>query len=267
MKQITYILTILLFSACGQSRRASDEKNTNLQIDTLDEKSMELSFDTLRANNYLLFFENADRFKETDIYGDLDYRKKMTDTIKGSWFAKARKIQDYLLDNRFQKYFYLTDTTLVLKLADGNTMSFDRYVEERDWDKDGILGYIFAHYFDKIDYYLLIIQYYEGNSWMLVNRKNGFKKDILGLPYISEDNKKIIAINSDLVAGYDFNGIALYSILTDSLQTEFRKETEWGPLDVKWINENEFLLKREHFPEGEGNIDYKRVRIEKKTCL
>ena len=261
MKRIAYILTILLFSACGQSKRSSEEKS----IDTLYEKSMELSFDTLRANNYLLFFENADKFKETDIYGDLDYRKKLTDTIEGNWSTKARKIQDYLLANRFQEYFYLTDSTLVLKLANGNTMSFDRDIE--DWNNDGLSEYIFAHYFDKIDYYLLIIQYYEGSSWMLVNRKNGFKKDILGLPYISEDNKKIIAINSDLVAGYNFNGIALYTILTDSLRMEFRKETEWGPLDVKWINENEFLLKREHFPEGEGNIDFKRVRIEKKTCL
>jgi hypothetical protein len=267
MKQIAYILAIILFTACGQSKRGLAEKSTNLQKDTLDEKSMKLSLDTLKANNYLLTFENAVSFEETDIYGDLDYRKKITNTIRTSYFDKARKIQSYLLTNRFKEYFYLTDSTLVLKLADGNTMSFNRYVEERDLDNDGLLGYIFAHYFDQIDYYLLILQYYEGSSWMLVNRKNGFKKDIYGLPYISEDNKKIIAINSDLEAGYNFNGIALYTILTDSLQMEFRKETEWGPLDVKWINESEFLLKREHFHVDSTIIDYKRVRIEKMTCL
>jgi len=251
MKQIAYILTVVLFTTCGQRNHGSAEIGIDFQIDTLD---------TLKANNYLLTFENADSFKETDIYGDWDYRKKLTDTIKGSWFAKARKIQDYLLASRFQEYFYLTDSTLVLKLADGKTMSFDRYVEEMDWDDD---GYIFAHYFDKIGYYLLIIQYYEGNSWMLVNRKNGFKKDILGLPYISEDNKKIIAISSDLYAGYNFSGIALYTVLADSLQTEFQKKTgaEWAPLDVKWVNENEFYLKREHFLSED--IDCKRVRIEK----
>lgn len=249
VKQIAYLLAIVFFTACGQNNRSSDE-NTNLQSDTLE------------ANNYLLIFKDADTFEQTDIYGDLDYRNKLTDTVKGSWFNKAEKIQTYLT-NQFKEYFYLTDTSLVLKLANGNTMSFDRYVEEKHWDDFDFTGYIFVHYFDKIDYYLLMVQYYEGCSWMLVNRENGFKKNIYGLPYISADNKKIIAINSDLDAGYNFNGIALYTVLADSLQTEFRKETgwEWGPLDVKWINENEFLLKREHFSIDSTVIDYKRILL------
>lgn len=106
---------------------------------------------------------------------------------------------------------------------------------------------------------------------MLVNRQNGHKNHISGLPYISKDNKKIITINKDLIAGYSFNGIELYTILADSLKEEFYIETKWGPQDLKWINENEFLLKREHLPEDskigiEDNIiDYKRVKIEKKS--
>ncbi|MDR1761047.1 MAG: hypothetical protein LBR55_01210 [Bacteroidales bacterium] len=234
------------------------EKNTELKSDILIGKNEDFSIDTMKINDYLLTFEDADSFEQIDIYGDLDYRNKLTDTVNRNWGERARKIQTYLTD-QFGDYFYATDTMLVLKLANNDTLSF---VTEGE-NTDGHTSYIFEHYFDQIDYFLLQVLYWEGNSWLLVNRKNGFKKEITGLPYISEDNTKIITVNSDLDAGYTFNGIELYTILADSLQTEFRKETEWGPLDVKWINENEFLLKREYYHNNGNNVDYTRVKIEK----
>jgi hypothetical protein len=52
------------------------------------------------------------------------------------------------------------------------------------------------------------------------------------------------------------------------LQTEFRKSIEgWGPADISWINENQFMLKTERFQNetGERITEFKRVTIEKKT--
>ena len=222
-----------------------------------------MTLDTLTANNFVLTFYNSDSFPSTDIYGDLKYRINLTDTI-GNWHNRAIKIQSYFA-NKFRDYFFTTDSTLILKLADGKTLSFLK------WDNEKDEGYNFEHYFDKIDYYLLRVQWVEGNCWMLVNRKNGFKKYISGLPYISLDNKQILTTNIDLEAGYSFNGLELCSILADSLKTEFSTETVFGPKDVKWISNNEFLLRREHFHVDTitGNqdniIDYKRVTLEKKT--
>lgn len=252
MRQLTYILTILLFAACGQRNETGSTGKTTA-----------LLLDTLIANNYILTFEKTDSFPTTDIYGDLNFRVGLTDTI-GNWHERAEKIQSYLAD-KFGNYFYSTDTTLVLRLVDGNTISFAK------WDDGKDEGYNFENYFDNIDYYLLRVQWGEGNCWMLVNRKNGFKKYINGVPYISIDNKEIISINSDMEAGYSFNGLELYTILADSLKTEFSKKTQWGPTDVKWISENKFLLKRElfHIDSLTGNqdniIDYKLVTIAKKT--
>ncbi len=207
MRQITYILTIILFASCGQ-------RNQNGAYD----QSTILAIDTLVADNFVLSFENVDSFATTDIYGDLNYRIKLTDTI-GNWHNRAVKIQAYLT-NKFGDYFFTTDTTLVLKLSNEKLETFPL------WDEEKEEGYNFEHYFDKIDYYLLRVQWGEGNCWLLVNRKNGFKKFIKGLPYISNDNNQIVSINSDLEAGYSFNGLELFSILTDSLKTEFSKETE-----------------------------------------
>ena len=45
----------------------------------------------------------------------------------------------------------------------------------------------------------------------------------------------------------------------------FDKGTNWGPRNVKWISENQFLLKREHlnFETGSHSFDYKLVTIKK----
>lgn len=222
-----------------------------------------MKLDTLIADKYQLTFDYSDSFPPTDIYGDLNYRINLTDTI-GNWHDRAVKIQSYLAD-KFLDYFYTTDSTLVLKLADGKESVFAK------WDNEFDEGYTFEHYFDKFDYFLLRVQWGEGNCWMLVNRKNGFKKYISGIPYISLDKKQILTINEDLEAGYSFNGIELYSIIADSIKTEFRKETVFGPTAVKWISGNQFLLQREYFHVDTltGNhkniIDFKKVTIEKLT--
>jgi hypothetical protein len=103
----------------------------------------------------------------------------------------------------------------------------------------------------------------------MVNRKNGFKKYISGLPYIYKD--KILTINTDLEAGYSFNGIELYTLTNDTLKKEFSKETTWEPTDIHWINDNQFLVKREHFyadsitGKQDNKIDYKLGIIKRKN--
>lgn len=252
IRLLASILNLMFFASCGQlSENGSIEKTSKLVSDTLT------------AGNYLLAIESADSFPTTHIYGDLDYRLKLTDTID-NWHIRAEKIESYLT-SKFGQYFFATDSTLVLKLSDGNTILFPK------WDNIRDEGYNLEHYFDNIGYFLLRVQWSEGNCWMLVNRKNGSKKYINGLPYISKDHKKILAINADLEAGYSFNGIELYTILADSLRTEFSKETEWGPIDVKWISSNQFLVRREHLNidsitgKQENVIDYRRVTIENKV--
>lgn len=248
MKRLTIILLFIAIISCRQRNENAHSSAPNP--------------DTLIADNYILTFNHSDSFALTDNYGDLNIRKEMTDSI-GNWHDRAEKIQDYLKE-KFGNYFFTTDSSLVLKLVDGKTASFPL------WDEKNDEGFNFEHYFKEIDYYLLRVQWGEGNCWMLVNRQNGYRRYISGEPYISIDKRKILAINTDLYAGYSFNGIELYTISGDTLKMEFEKETDWGPSDIKWINDNQFLLKREHFnfdtiTNQEVNItDYKRVTIDEK---
>src|SRR5574343_317343 len=110
MRILVSIFTLVIIISCVQR-----EKNLALG------KTSVITLDTIKANNYVLSFYNSDSFPTTDIYGDLSYRIKLTDTI-GNWHNRAQKIHTYLA-NKFGKYFYTTDSTLVLRLANGKTSS------------------------------------------------------------------------------------------------------------------------------------------------
>lgn len=251
LKQVKYLLLLLVMIACG----AEDPKVSN--------PIAPAQLDTLLADKYILNFVNADSFPQTDIFGDLAFRNQLTDTIP-NFYDRSLRIQNYLLD-KFGEYFMTTDSSLILILANEQTMTFPI------WDDIKGVGYTFGHYFETINYYLIRVQFVEGNCWMLVNRDNGYKTYISGLPYLSPDNKKILTINTDLEAGYSFNGIELYSVLRDSLQTEFIKETNWGPVDLKWINDNQVYLKRLQLDLDSitqqlvERFDYKLMTIEKRN--
>lgn len=264
MIQFIAILTLLILVSCGQlSDKNSLFEQTNSQNnkEQVSEKENISDNDSIVTDNYVISFQDAEPFARADIYGDLDYRIKLTDSI-GNWHNRAKKIQDYL-QTKFSDYFTTTDSTLILILANGQYLTFP------NWDKNKDEGYNFEHYLKDIDYYLLRVQWEEGNCWLMVNRKNGFKKYLNGLPYIYKD--QFLTINTDLEAGYSFNGIDLYTLANDTLKVEFSKETTWGPTDIKWINENQFLVKREHlFAENltgkqKNKIDYKLGTIKRKT--
>jgi hypothetical protein len=94
LRFVVYILTIIFLIACGQRKNKDSKKLTIYSTK-----------DTLEIDNYLLFFENADTFPTTDIYGDLDYRNQLTDTIE-NWHERTIKIQSYL-SSKFTNYFIL----------------------------------------------------------------------------------------------------------------------------------------------------------------
>jgi hypothetical protein len=263
MRQLLILILLILVSCGQQSESNFSNEQTTSQNDKVEvyENIYTSDLDSIVTDNYLISFQETKPFEMTDIYGDLDYRIKLTDSI-GNWHNAAKRIQDYL-QTRFSDYFTTTDSTLILRLANGQTLTFPY------WDIENDIGYNFEHYFKDIDYYLLRVQWVEGNCWLMVNRQNGFKKYINGLPYIYQD--KFLTINTDLEARYSFNGIELYTLTNDTLKTEFSKETSWGPTDLRWINENQFLIKRERFyadsitGEQNNKIDYKLGTIRKKT--
>jgi hypothetical protein len=243
-------LLILLFYSCNT--------NNNTKNNDSKEDSSSNVIDTLIAGDYILKFENVDSFPPNYAHEFESFKNKLKDSFSYNTDEIRKAYNKFLFKKYGNKYFYLTDSTLVLNLDNGKKLSF--YF----WDEKSEKGFDFEYYYKNIDYYLLSVGFYEGWCWMLVNKKNGFKCYIKGLPYISNDKKKILAINEDLYVGFSFNGIELYSVLQDSLKLEFSKELEtWAPVYLKWINENQVLLRRKILDSNmKIKYDFKLLTIE-----
>lgn len=241
---------ILILVGCDNISKSnlnniSNTIDTTIQSDAIENTYIDNSIeikdnDTISIHGYTLTFKKIDSTLIPDLYSDQPIRRRLMDTIGNSHQA-AQAIENYLA-GKLKNYFTTTDSVLTLYLDGNKTLTFPK------WDSQKDEGYNFEHYFKEIDYFLLHVQWGEGNCWMLVNRKNGFKKYIIGHPYISPSGQKILTINKDLEAGFSDNGFELLSVSGDTLKTEFNIEPkDWGPTAVKWLTENRLIVKKTSF--------------------
>ncbi|MBW7912808.1 MAG: hypothetical protein H3C54_03705 [Taibaiella sp.] len=113
------------------------------------------------------------------------------------------------------------------------------------------------------------MQYYEGGAYMLVNRKNGYNRQIHGKPYFSNNHKSFITVNVDMEAHYSFNGIEYYTVTADSIIQQFELDiANWGPAKAKWINDKNIILAQERMVANPGTYylttDYALLTIMKR---
>jgi hypothetical protein len=100
-------------------------------------------------------------------------------------------------------------------------------------------------------YLVLREQYYEGNTWHLLNLKTGKLIETRGYPFFSPNNDKVVCIELDLLANYNPNVLDLYEINDDTLVKVFSgisKHDNWGPGKVTWINNEQvsFFITKEN---------------------
>lgn len=84
-------------------------------------------------------------------------------------------------------------------------------------------------------------QWYEGNSWQLLDRKTGILTEISGYPLFSPNLTKFVAASEDLDAQYSATVLDVYSVDASGVKLEFRGITAeyatWAPRKVKWRSE------------------------------
>lgn len=91
-------------------------------------------------------------------------------------------------------------SSLDLKWKNGNWLRVpvDTLVDE--------VGNSFEHYLKEYGYYSIRTQWFEGNSFKLVNDVSGEITNLFGRPYFSPNGNFVISINLDLEAQYSANG-------------------------------------------------------------
>lgn len=239
-KQIVFyhILYVIVLITAGCQNGSNEEENYNSNLEILAEEpdsgltsnlgplEEKEEYDTLRQGDNQLLFKPLNKVTDAD-----------NATVLNNEVSLAGDYDDYyekVLENernlarKYKKYFKVNAKEISIKLTNGRTVKFPRW--------DGEYGFNLEHYFPETNYVLMYVQHEEGNSWLLMNRKNGFQKDVEGKPYFSPDGKKVLTANVDLESGYSFNGFECFDVQGDTLEKRFAIATkDWGPQDVKWV--------------------------------
>lgn len=208
--------------------------------------------DTISLKGYILHFSPSQKTTFPSIFDDFKERQRVS---KGMDYYDGVQAVEKMLLAKWAGLCSVKDSMLVLKLDNGKTVSLPQ------WDKEKEMGHNLEHFFPRQNYYLVHVPFTEGNTWLLVNKKNGFKKYICGLPYFSPDGQSAITASYDLEAGYNFNGMEYLKVQGDSLAEEWRLEigNNWGPLEIKWSGNSTVLVKRRTFEEEVNHAPEKNL--------
>ncbi|MFT6246476.1 MAG: hypothetical protein ACI93L_003427 [Cyclobacteriaceae bacterium] len=219
------------------------KKYENPKIPTYEalELSIEIS-DTIKLQSNSLIFRETDSTSFKPYYDDQSVRSELTST-EGNWHKRAKIIEDYLdSTHRFGEFFDANDSTLTLNLLKDSTLTLPK------WNYSDDYGYNLEHFFKAKQLYLIRIQYSEGNSWMLVNRKSGQITYIEGLPYFSPSNSHFVTIGLDMEAGYNMNGIQYFKYSQESISKIWQLNIlNWGPRNIKWQNDSTLIVQRTYW--------------------
>lgn len=258
MKYQPILLALLLCSCASNNNKTEDTQRTDtfasvVPIDTpslVDESNIQIDdADTIVRSGYILYFQPAEQKKFAPYYPDQAARDTLIKDM-GNYHDRAIAIEHYYRD-KYNDVFTSNDSLLIIKLFDGREVIFPQ------WDDHAQEGYNFDRYFSKIGYVLLHVQYYEGDAWTLVNRKNGHKTWLGGLPYFSPDMRSFLTASADLEAHYNFNGMEYYKLGIDTPILQFLLPiTNWGPSSLQWIGSNKVLVEMEDWEAIPDSVIY-----------
>jgi len=84
-------------------------------------------------------------------------------------------------------------------------------------------SYTFGGFLEKINYYVVLVTYFEGFEYIMVNADNGREYKIPAPPRISPDLKRLVSVSADVA--YNFNGIQVWQINKNSLKKDWEEES------------------------------------------
>jgi hypothetical protein len=203
---------------------------------TTAEAAIKFEGDTFKIGDKTFFIEQITR-------SDFD---KSTSTILDS-SEKRNILQDSLLVKR-------TADTLILKISNGKTVS----LVNNNSDNDSYTQYSYRGKLSDIGQFIVSVSHWEGHDYLLINESSGDKMNIIGIPKLSPNKKYLITSNNDLFAENTFNGFELFRIDNKIVKLIGKKElTEWGPEDIKWVNDSVILVERTIKDTTQANMERK----------
>lgn len=91
-------------------------------------------------------------------------------------------------------------------------------------------------------------QFYEGNTWHILDMRNGKRTDIAGYPLFSPDGNTFVAASEDLDAMWSDTVLDVYQITESGIRRTFRgisaKNPTWAARNVFWESNDRIRFSR-----------------------
>jgi hypothetical protein len=260
-KVLEISILLILFIACknaGESNSHVDAKNSHSnhkEKSQIDSKERNTDTQTKYVPTDLKLIDTV--YKSTLGYQlritptdslyiqDYDIPSKTLDSLiklgKHNRHLESLQIEKYQI-SKYSNSIRIDSIDRFVKLIDNEWLKVNRQM-------DGEIEFpTFEMYYPANGYYSFRVQMFEGNAYRLINEKSGKQFSIRGRPFWSLNNKYVIAVVSDIDAGYSPNGLSLYKNENNELEeVAWISPMDWGPKSAKWVSNNEIILKCDYY--------------------
>jgi hypothetical protein len=139
-----------------------------------------------------------------------------------------------------------TGELLTLRLENGQSKTYrDNQKACDEDDSENCIHYSLGGYHPQAHVYSILIRYYEGSTFELVNARTGNTLKFSGLAYSSPDGSNFLVIDDDLAYGGEYD-IAVGSTATDPPSLVWQQSTADGPVEwqlKRWIDNDHAALR------------------------
>lgn len=134
----------------------------------------------------------------------------------------------------------IKDDCYQLQLNDGSPVKVCDIPDEVD--SDMYRSYQLKGSFKDLPYWFFLVDLYEGNASVIINRNTGHRREALPEFVVSPDKKQVLAYHR--MDAYGWAGIEMYRAGKDSLSLEWSVEMDdWGPEEIHWTEDGAIKVK------------------------
>ena len=152
----------------------------------------------------------------------------------------ARAIETYqrpLLKGQFRR----SGNTLIIPIEGSKSVVLRDYWSDVSHGRD----YSYIEFVPQIGQHLVHVQYYEGQSFWLVDAKSGKRTEICGVPILAPNGSRFGCYDANAEDG---SSVEIWRITTSGFRREWVfDQMDWVPGGLVWLNDNSIRILKEDF--------------------
>jgi hypothetical protein len=190
-------------------------------------------------------------------------------TTKNTFQHNIQNTDSLKLNNLFNSI----ETEQLFSIIDHNTTdsSFRLYFENdsqefisnRDLEQDSV-SFDFHGFNSESNVYILERNYWEGHKFLLINKSSQIQFSIWNMPIFSPNHRKLVCKSDSPGYAWTPNGYQLWELDSSNEWTKTKEINQdvWTPIEIRWIDNENFLIKTVKVQEYLNDPSLKKVQYE-----